>query len=48
MFIELNSVADKTETVNLSSSGPCHRSKANKLEKRGKMPLLQWEAAKRV
>lgn len=49
MFTELNSAMKKTETVNLSSSGPypSHKPKANQLEKKGKAPLLQREAAER-
>lgn len=40
-FTELASVVDETDIINLSSSGPypSYRSKANQLEKKGKMPV---------
>lgn len=49
MFAEFDSVVVETETVKQRSSSrpyPSHMSKANQLEKKGKMPLLQQEAAK--
>lgn len=41
MFTKLASVADETEIVNVSSSGPypSYKFKTNQLEKKGKLPL---------
>jgi len=50
VFIELNSPVGETESVNPSSLGPypSHRSKADQLDKKGKMPLLQREAVRHL